>query len=196
MPMMPSWAGAAGGAGLAAGAGFPPLLLSALFSLGPGVLSRLFGGDSNQRYRDMVQRLTNPQNVGKLTGQFYNQNLSSPAYTQALGTIASGANATQGNLMRELGARGIGTSGTGAILSSLSPSIVGSQQAGLRTAAHDAATQQAWRSIQAQLQGMQQSQGPSYSGQLFGAGLDSLGPMLTAWLRAKYPGQFNFGASQ
>lgn len=165
-----------------------PLLLSALLSFAPGFLSRLFGGDSNARLRREVKRLTNPLNVGRVTNQFYQQSLGSPAYQQALGTIAAGANAASSNLAGALGARGLGTTGTGAVLSSLTPSLIGSQRAGLTSAAYQGAQSQAQQSIEAQLRALMGTQGPSYSGQLYGAGLSAFAPMLQAWLQSQLKG--------
>lgn len=180
-----------GGLGMAAGAGFPPLLLAGLLSAAPGLLSHLFGGeDPQQKLRKQMMALIGSQ--GNLTNQLYQQNLGSPAFTQGQNQIAAGANATAGQLGSSLGARGIGTSGSGAILSSLIPSIVGSQQAGLRTSAFQSAQGQAQDQINQQLAALQGTSGPSQTNQLFGAGLSAFGPMLQAWLKSKYP---QFGTS-
>jgi hypothetical protein len=158
-------------------------------SFAPGLLSKLFGGDPQKKYRQQVQNLTSPLNVGKLTNQFYQQGLASPAFSQAQGQIAAGANQTSNQVNANLGARGIGTSGTAAILSALAPSLVGSQQAGLRTSLHQGAQGMAQNSIQAQLQALMGQQGqPSQTQGLFGAGLEAFGPILQAWISSKYPG--------
>ena len=167
-----------------------PMLLSALFSFAPGLLSKLFGSDPQLKLRNQVNQLTGAPNVGKVTNQYYQQAIGSPAYSQAQGTIAAGANTTAGNLASALGSRGLGTSGTGAVLSSLIPSIVGSQQAGLRTGAYQSAQSQAQQQIQQQIQALMGTQGASQSSQLFAGGLESFGPMLQAFLRSKYPGMF------
>jgi hypothetical protein len=182
--------GGAGGAGAAAGLGFPPLLLSALLSFAPSLLSKLFGGgDARQKLMDEIARLQNPSHVGNLTNQFYQSAIGSPAYTQGLNTIATGANATANNVSRNLGAAGLTSSGTGAILSSLTPSLVGSQQAQLKTSAYNSAQQQAMEMIQRQIAALTGTYGqPSQNQQLFGAGLDAFGPLLTAWLKSRYPG--------
>lgn len=171
------------------GMAFSSLLGPLLMSFGPAILNKIFGKDPAKEYRQQVTRLTSAQNVGKLTNQFYQQALGSPGYSQAQGAIAAGANATQGNLQAALGARGIGTSGTGAVLSSLIPSIVGSQQAGLRTSAYGMGQQQAQQQIQAQLAALQGTYGQaSPTQQMFGAGLDAFAPYLQAYFRSRYPG--------
>lgn len=170
-----------------------PLLLSALFSFAPGLFAHLFGGDPQAKLRHQINALLAPGNVTKLTNQFYQQALGSPAYSQAQGTIAAGANQTANQVAANLGARGIGTTGTGAVLSGLTPSLVGSQQAGLRTTAYNAAGSQAHSTIEQQIAALMGTSGPSQGQQLFAGGLESFGPMLTAWLRAKYPGSFQFG---
>lgn len=179
----------AGAAGLGAAGGMPwlwPLLLS----FGPGLLARLFGGNSNAILRQRVQQLTSPQNVNLLTGKFYNQALGSPAYSQALGTIAAGANESGNQMAQKLGSAGIGNTGTGAVLSSLVPSLIGSQRAGLQTQAYGFGQSQAQNYINEQLKALYGTQGPSYQGQLFGAGLAGFGPYLQAWLRQRYPNSF------
>ena len=163
-----------------------PLLLSALISFAPGLLSKLFGGDPQAKYRAQVAALLASR--GQLTDQNYRALLGSPAYSEAQGTIAAGANQAGNNLASSLGARGIGTTGTGAVLSSLLPSLVGSQQAQLKTTAYGTAGEQADKDIQAQLAALTGSQGPSQSTQLFAGGLSAFGPLLEAWLKSKYPG--------
>jgi hypothetical protein len=161
-------------------------LLSALLSFAPGLLSKLFGGDPQARYRAEVAKLLASR--GARTNALYQQVQGSPAFSQAQGTIAAGANQASGNLASSLGARGIGTTGTGAVLSSLLPSLVGSQQAGLRTSAYGAAQGQADQDIQAQLAALTGSQGPGQASQMFAGGLSAFGPLLAMWLKSKYPG--------
>ena len=115
--------------------------------------------------------------------------LGSPAFSQAQGTIAAGANQAGNQLAQALGSRGIGTSGTGAVLSSLLPSLVGSQQSQLRTAAYGSAQNQAMQRIQAQIQALQGSMPVSQNRQLFAGGLDAFGPLLAQWLQQRQGGQ-------
>src|SRR5262245_3225893 len=113
-----------------------PALLAGLISFLPSLISPLFG-DPQKKLRKQLNKLSSPDYAANQTNQYYQQAISSPAYAQAQGTIAAGANATQANVARALGASGIGSSGTGAILSSLTPSLVGGQQAQLRTGAYN-----------------------------------------------------------
>ena len=167
-----------------------PLLLQALLSAAPGLLSGLFGGDPRKKYRKQVAQLTSPQNVSNLTNQFYQQGISSPAYSQAQGTIAAGANQAANDVGASLAARGIGTTGTGAILSGLTPSLVGSQQAGLRTSAYNSAQGQAQNAIQKQLEALQGTSINPQTGQMipgqtqqyFAGGLDAFLPYLQSLL--------------
>jgi hypothetical protein len=171
---------------------FASLLPQLLMSFGPAFLNKLFGKDPAKEYRKRVAQMTSAQNVGKLTNQFYQQSLGSPAYSQAQGTIAAGANAGANQLAASLGARGIGESGTASVLSSLTPSIVGSQQAGLRTSAYQSGQQQAQQAIQAQLAALQGTYGQqSPTQQMFGAGLDAFGGQFQNFLRARYPQLFS-----
>ena len=171
-----------------------PLLVGFLSSLAPGLLSKLFGGkDPREKLRAEIARLTSPANVGNVTNQFYQQALGSPAYSQAQGEIASGANQTSNQVASSLAQRGLGTTGTGAILSSLTPSLVGSQQAGLRTTAYQGAQGQAQTSIQALLNALLGTQGPSRTSQLFAGGISALGPLLESYIRSRYPQQQQVG---
>lgn len=168
-----------------------PMILASLLGLAPGLLSSIFGGDPQKKLRQQLLQLMSPQHLAMLQNQFQQQAMASPAYSQAQGQIASGANATAGNLASSLGARGIGTSGTGALLSSLTPSIVGSQQAGLNTAVSQLAGNQAQNAVQGQVGALQGTSGPSQTRQLFGAGLDFLGPLLQQWLSGMKTGGQN-----
>lgn len=171
-----------------------PLLLSALLSFAPGLISKLFGGDPRQKYLAEIQKLLASR--GGRTNALYQQVQGSPAFSQAQGSIATGANQASGNLASSLAARGIGTTGTGAVLSSLLPSLVGSQQSQLRTSAYGAAQGQADQDIQAQIAALTGSQGPSQSTNLFAGGLSAFGPLLAAWLKSRYPGMGGGGSSQ
>lgn len=161
-----------------------PLLLSALLSAAPGLLSSLFG-DPRQKLLKKQNQIIGSQ--GGLTNQLYQQFLGSPAYSQGQASIAAGANQAQGQLAGSLGARGISGSGTGDILGSLGSSLVGNQMAGLKTAGYQGAQQQAQTQIQQQLAALQGTAGPGRTEGLFGAGINAFGPLLQAWLQHKYP---------
>lgn len=163
-----------------------PLLLSGLLSFAPGLLSGLFGGDPRKKYRSDVANLL-ASRPGR-TNALYQQVLGSPAYSQAQGSIAAGANQAGNTLASSLGARGIGTTGTGAVLSSLLPSLVGSQQAGLRTSAYQTASSQADQDIQAMIAALTGSQGPSQTSQLFAGGMSAFAPLLAQWLSGRMGG--------
>ncbi|HLE04141.1 MAG TPA: hypothetical protein VI729_05960 [Anaerolineales bacterium] len=167
-----------------------PLAIGAISSFLPSLLSGLFGGDPQAALRKRIAQLTSPENVGKLSDMFYRTAIHSPAYGQAQGTIAAGGNVAAGSLARELGARGIGTSGSAAVLQSLIPSMVGGQQAGLRTGAYQSAQERAMQSIQAQIEALTGTQGPGRTTQLFAGGLQAFQPLLQAFLGTKYPGIF------
>src|SRR3972149_6575921 len=158
-------------------------LLAALMSFAPSLLSKLFGGDPQRKLRQQIQALVSPASVGRLTGQFYQQALGSPAFAQGQRQIAAGANLASADVARNLAARGIGTTGTAAVLSGLTPSLVGAQQAGLRTAAQQTAQQQAQQSIQQQIAALTGTAGPSQTQQLFGVGLEAFIPYLMQLLQ-------------
>ena len=171
----------------------PAIAGYALSSFLPSLLSGLFG-DPQAELRKKLMQLTSAQNVGKLTDQYYQQNLSSPAYSQAQGTIAAGGNVAGNRLASELGARGIGTSGSSAVLSSLIPSLVGQQQAGLRTSAYQSGQNQAQDQIQQQIAALTGTSGPSQGRQLFAGGLEAFLPALLAMLQKQGGGGMPLGA--
>lgn len=161
-----------------------PLLLGALLSFGPGFLSSLFG-DPRKKMEREARRISSPQAQGQLAHQFYQNQLGSPAYSQAQGAIAAGANQASNQVAQNLAARGIGTSGTAAVLSGLTPSLVGSQQAGLRTSAYQSAQGQAQNEIQRRLAALQGMSGPSNAQQHFAGGLEAFIPYLQALLSGR-----------
>jgi hypothetical protein len=165
-----------------------PLLLLSLFNMAPGILSSLglMGGDPRQKLQQQLLQLMSPGNVGKLTQQFTQQAMQNPAYSAAQGGIAAGANATQGKLASSLGARGLGTSGTGAVLSSLTPSIVGQQQSQLNSAAAQQGQQMAQNSIEGQMRALMGTGGlPSQTQQYFAGGLEAMQPLLMQFLKSQ-----------
>ena len=187
--------GLLGGAPLVGGSiatgGLASLLIPLLSSFGPSILSKLFGGKSPQeKLQQKIMALLAPQNMSKLTNQLYQQNLGSPGFSQAQGQIAAGANQAGNNLAAKLGARGIGTSGSAAVMSSLIPSLVGSQQAGLRTDAFNSAQGMAQNNIQQQIEALKATSGPSQNMQLFGTGMSSFAPYLQKFMASKYPSIF------
>lgn len=164
------------------------LLLPLLLTFGPSIFSKLFAGqDPQEKLRRQIQALLNPATLAKLKEEYYRQNLSSPAYSQAQQTIAAGANQTANETAANLAARGIGTTGTGAVLSALTPSLVGHSLAGIRTAAYDSAGTQAQQNVAQQIAALTGTQGPSRTTQLFAGGLEAFQPYLQAYLRSKYP---------
>lgn len=175
--------------GLAASAAVPglnALLLPMLLSFGPSFIQRLFG-DPKEKLRKQVEALLSPHNIGATTNSLYQQMLASPAYSAALGNIATGANQTGNEVKANLAARGLGTTGTGAVLSGLVPSLVGSQQSSLKSGAYGLAHQTALKQIQDRIANLTGTYGPSSSQQMFAGGLQAFGPYLEAFLRQRYP---------
>lgn len=159
-----------------------PILLSALLSFAPSLLSGLFG-DPQRKLRGELNRLSSPQYLQNLTAQNYQGQIASPAFSQAQGAIAAGANQTANQVASNLAQRGIGTTGTGAVLSSLTPSLVGSQTAQLRTAAQQSAEQMAQQQVEQRIRALLGTSGPSQSQQLFAGGLEAFLPFLQQLLQ-------------
>jgi hypothetical protein len=167
-----------------------PLVFQALMSMGPAVLSKLFGNDPQKKLQKQIMQLLSPEQQAALTQKFYQANISSPGFSQAQGTIAAGANQASNQVAGNLAARGIGTSGTGAILSGLTPSLVGSQQGQLRAGAMTSAQEQARATTNAQIAALQGTSGPSQTQQYLAGGLESFGPVFESWLKQKFPNSF------
>jgi len=178
-----------GGAGGAIGGALAGLGPGALLSFLPSLLTAL-GGNPQVKLRRQLNKLSSPQHLANLTNQYYQQQLASPAYSQAQGTIAAGANATQGNVASSLGQMGVSNSGLGAILSSLTPSLVGSQQAGLRTSAYQGAQGQAQQRVQDLINNLLGTQGNSPARNLAGQGVEAFMPFIQQYLQKQYPQSF------
>jgi hypothetical protein len=163
-----------------------PITLALLTSFGPALLSKLFGGQSSgQQAMDKIRALYDPAYRAKLQAQYYQQNLSSPAYSQAQGTIAAGANQSASQIASNLGATGLTPSGAGAIMSGLIPSMVGHNLAGLRTTAYNAGGTAADTSIEGMVRAIMGTAGPSQSQQLLGGGMDAFSKFLSQYLTQK-----------
>ena len=188
-------AGAGALAGASAVPGLNALLLPLLLSFGPGILSKLFAGTSPQEdYRKQVAQLYSPENLAALSDKFYQTNISSPAFSQGQSAIAAGANQTANQVASRLASSGISGSGTGAILNSLTPSLIGHDQAQLRTQAYTAAQGSAQDTVAKQLAALTSTWGQhSPTQQLLGGGVDSFTPYLTSWLKSRYPNMFQAG---
>lgn len=185
----------AGAAGGAAALGLGSLAWPLLLAFGPALFSKLFGGDPQRALRGEIAKLSSPAMLAKMQGQFYNTNLQSPAYSTAQATIGAGANQTANAVASSLAARGIGTSGTGAVLSGLTPSLVGSQMGKLRTDAWNSAQSSTSEWLKAQIAALTGTQGPSDTQKYMAGGLEAFGPFLRAYLKSKYP-QMDFGGGQ
>jgi hypothetical protein len=160
--------------------------LALLTSFGPALLSKLFGGQSSgQQAMDKIRALYDPAYRAKLQAKYYQQNLSSPAYSQAQGTIAAGANQSASQIASNLGQTGLTPSGTGAIMSGMIPSMVGHNLAGLRTTAYNAGGTAADQSIEGMVRAIMGTMGPSQSQQLLGSGMDAFSKFLSAYLTQK-----------
>jgi hypothetical protein len=163
-----------------------PMVLAALLSFAPGLLSKLFGGQSSgQQAMDKIRALYDPAYRAKLQAQYYQQNLQSPAYSQAQGTIAAGANQSASQIASSLGQTGLTPSGTGAIMSGMIPSMVGHNLAGLRTTAYNAGGTAADQSIEGMVRAILQTAGPSQTQGLMAGGLDAFSKYLSQYLTQK-----------
>jgi len=175
----------------------PALLGQAALAFAPMLLGGTFGrNDPNEKLRRQLMQLFSSQNIGKRTGEFYNQFLQGPGYAGAQRSIAGASNVLQNQLGRNLGASGLRGSGIGALLPALGGSFSGSALGGLQTAGYGQARSDALDAIRAQAGGLTSvGPTPNYTQQFFGAGLDFLGPILQQYLQGR-GGQPNTGRGQ
>jgi hypothetical protein len=166
-----------------------PVTLMLLGSFGAPLLGKLFGGQSpEQRAMEEIRKLYDPAYRAKLQGQYYQQNLGSPAYAQAQGTIAAGGNQAANVMAQNIGETGLRSAGVGSVMSAMVPSMVGHNLAGLRTGAYNAAGSAADTSIEGLVQSILKTMGPSMGQQMGAAGMDAFSKFLQAYLQNKYPG--------
>jgi hypothetical protein len=177
------------------------ILMALLSSFGPALLSKLFGGQSSQEKEaqrllaekqasmDKIRALYDPAYRASLVKQNYQQNISSPAYSQAQGTIAAGANQAASQIASSLGQTGLTSSGTGAIMSGVIPSMVGHNLAGLKTSAWNSAGPAADQSIEGQVSAIMRTlgvqgapAGPSQTSQYAAMGMDAFSKFLLGLL--------------
>ena len=175
--------------GLSAGA------MAGLSALGPwapilfGLAGSLWSGyqadKARQRYQERVKQLLSAGNISKETAALLEGIMGGQGYQSGLAQVAAGANASQAQIANALASRGLGTSGIGAVMSGLTPAMVGQMQMQLATKAQDAARQQALENIKAQIGTL--SGEPS--GRQVGAqnALNAIGLSLEQWAKGKYP---------
>lgn len=164
-----------------------PFLGQAALAFAPMLLQGMLGrNDPQEKLRRQLMQLFSSKNIGARTGEFYNQFLQGPGYAGAQRSIAGASNVMQNQLGRNLGASGLRGSGVGALLPALGGAFSGSALGGLQTAGYGQARGDALSSIQNQanaLQGVGPS--PNYGNQLFGAGMDFLGPLIQQYLQQR-----------
>jgi hypothetical protein len=172
-----------------------------LMAFGPAIVAKMFGwktaaekeaerlAKEKTSAMDQIRALYDPAFRARLQAQYYQQNLSSPAYAEAQGKIAQGANQSAAQIASSLGQTGLTSSGAGAIMSGMVPSMVGRSLAGLGTAAYNAGGTAADASIEGQAAAIMRalgtqgaSAGPSMPAQMAGAGLTDFSKYLGDWL--------------
>ena len=173
------------------------LLLPLLMSFGPGIISKLFGGRSPQdQLKDQINQLLDPKNLAALRAAYYNQNVNSPGFTTGQNAIAAGANQTANAVAEKMGAHGISHSGTADVLSSMGPSLVGTNQAQLYGAADTAAASQTQQTIAETIAALYKTYGQaSPDMQYAAAGWNNFTPYQTSWLKQNYPNLFPTGSA-
>lgn len=166
-------------------------MLNFLAQAGLAMLPSLLGHfqkDPSQQYRQNVANLLSPANMGRLSQQYFQQGLGSPAYALGQRQISAGTNATMGNLASNAGLSGLSQSGLGNLMASIGPSLAGGQLANLNAGLWNASQQMAQNNIQNQIQALSQSMPISQNQGLFAGGLAALGPLLQQYMQSRQPG--------
>lgn len=104
-----------------------PLAILGLLGGVGGLFGLSAAGDPTRRLMGQLS----PANTLNSANQFYQGFLQSPAYWAAQSGILANSNALQSRLSTSLGARGLGTSGVGAIAQPLAQSVGGFQMSNL-----------------------------------------------------------------
>lgn len=151
-------------------------------------LPSLFGGAARRSdpllgARAAALRELSPDALGSVTNSLFSQWQNSPAYWQAWKSAVGASQGLQNQVRNSLAARGIGTSGIGAVAPALAGSSLGYNLGnisamGYQQAAQNAASLQRARA-EALLTG---GQVPNYSANLFAGGINSFMPLLSWYL--------------
>lgn len=156
----------------------PQMLLQLLGAFG-GLGGLFFHDNGNANLLKLLKQYTNPAALSKNADFFYNQWLKGPAFTGAQQDIMAGQNSMASSLAQSLAARGLTTSGIGAISNAAVPAAGNFQMANLRAQGRNQAMEQALRAAQLMIGGagsMQPSR--NIGAEVYGGGLDALSKML------------------
>ena len=155
-----------------------------LFGFGGSLLQGYMADQARKRFQERVKQLMSAGNISKETAAFLTNMIGGAGYQGALGRIAAGANATQSSIANTLASRGLGTSGIGAVMSGLTPSIVGKMQSDLYTKAEAESRQAAMEKIKQEIATL--SGNPNGLETALAGGIGVLGRGLEQWAANKY----------
>ena len=159
-----------------------PTLRALLISLGPAAFSGLFSSPQQDLQRQ-VQGTLSPEHIQNLANIMEKNLTNSAGFSGAQTDIARGVSSLTNRLNRSLAARGLDTSGVGAVASSLAGSAGGFALGNLRSSAAEAALRSAQTLAQGQANALLQGGAiPNPRNQLLGSGFRALIPYLLSTL--------------
>jgi hypothetical protein len=128
---------------------------------------------------DQAQRMFSPGAINRGAGEYYRNFLGSPAFAQAQRSTLQGGNRLALNTASSLGARGMDTTGIGAVSGSLANSATSFKMGDLYSNAWNSALENAFRGAQGMTGAAATLPQPKWGApQMYGAGLDALVKML------------------
>ena len=151
-------------------------------------LPALFGGAARRSdpllgARSAVMRELSPDALGSVTNSLFSQWQNSPAYWQAWKSAVGASQGLQNQVGHSLAARGIGTSGIGAVAPALAGSSLGFNLGNISAAGYQMAAQNAARLQQARAEALLSGgQVPNYTNNLLAGGINSFMPLLAYYL--------------
>lgn len=164
-----------------------PTLKALLISLGPALFSKFFSNPAGDLQKQVLATLS-PEHIQNLSNVINKNLLQSEGFSNAQSDIARGVSTLNANLNRSLAARGLETSGVGAVSSSLAKSAGGFALGNLRSSVAEAALRSATELAKGQATALTQGGPvPSIGNELLGGGLRALIPYLLS--QGKQTGQ-------
>lgn len=122
-----------------------------------------------------AQQLFSPGAINRSTGEFYRNFIGSPAFADAQRGVLRGSNRLAANVSASLGARGLDSTGVGAISSGLANSAGSFKMGSLYSDAWSQAMESAFRSASGVAGAAGSMPQPRFgTPEVFGAGLDAL----------------------
>lgn len=149
-------------------------------------IASLLGAGGGLFFRDrgtadllkLLRQYTSPDALSQNADAFYNQWLQSPSYSMAQRNIMAGQRGIESSAAQSLAARGLNTSGIGAITGAVGSNVGGFQMGQLQSAGREAAMRQAMEAAQMMIGGARGLQPPQNTGaNVYAGALDAISKM-------------------